>query len=372
MSVNVVWLQTGAQIGGTEMMNFRTWQQLHGRQFAVQILFLDEPGPVSQLYQQAGHQPIHLHYHQRPLPHVWADLNRILQAQPVHILHIFGTRANLLGRLAARRTPHTRVVCGQRSIGNGRPWLPWMERLSQRWVHRYISNSHAGARWLQNQANIPSHKIRTIHSGLDPTPFMQATPGQLRPSLGIPAHQPIIASIGNLRKIKDQETLLKAAKQLQDQGHPFHLLLVGEGQQQKPLAALCQQLNLQQRTHFLGRRTDVSAILAAATLKVLSSRAEGLPAAILEAMAAALPVVATAVGGVPELVQHQQTGLLVPPANPTALAQAIAHLLAQPDLAQTYGQAGQKRVQQAFVLAHKVAELAQAYQTLLSTSQANE
>ena len=107
-------------------------------------------------------------------------------------------------------------------------------------------------------------------------------------------------------------------------------------------------------------------VLADADIKLLSSRTEGLPVAIMEAMAAGLPVVATAVGGIPELVQDGVTGLLTPPDDPAALADALAVLLDYPHLRQQYGRAGQQRIQSHFALADKVAELEQAYQKIVA------
>lgn len=362
--ISILWLQTGAQIGGTEMMNFRTWCGLNDRGIRVQVYFLDEPGPVSDLYRAAGCEPLHLCFHQRPLRHIWRDLHHLLTAHPPRIIQIFGTRANLLGRFAARRYSQAVVICGQRSVGSGSWWPRYVERATSRWVDLYIANSHAGARWLAEQAHVPPAKIRAIHSGLDAAPFMQAMRGQIRPSLPIPPDTPLIVSVGNLRKVKDQQTLIQAAHRLQQQGHNFHLLLVGDGQQRAALEQLTRDLNLADHITFMGRRADVSAILADADIKVLSSRSEGLPAAIMEAMAAGLPVVATAVGGVPELVQDGLTGRLVPPDDAPALADALATLLTNSSLRQQYGRAGQQHILTHFALPDKVAELEQLYHTL--------
>lgn len=350
-------------------MNFRTWCGLNQHGVRVQVYFLDEPGPVSDLYRAAGCEPIHLCYHQRPLPHIWRDLRYLLTTHQPHIIQIFGTRANLLGRIAARRYTQAVVICGQRSVGSGSWWPRYVERAANRWVDFYIANSHAGARWLAERAHVPPAKIRTIHSGLDAETFMQAAQGQIRPSLPIPPDTPLIVSVGNLRKVKDQQTLIHAAHQLYRQAHSFHLLLVGDGQRRTALEQLSRDLNMDNLITFMGRRADVSAILADADIKVLSSRSEGLPAAIMEAMAAGLPVVATAVGGVPELVQDGLTGLLVPPDDAPALAEALATLLNDPSLRQQYGRAGQQHIITHFNLADKVAELEHTYRRLVKSEQ---
>lgn len=369
MPLNVLWLQTGAQIGGTEMMNFRTWQWVNPERVRIQVCFLDEEGPVSDLYRQAGCEPVHLRYHERPLPTIWHDLHHLLTSQPLDAIHIFGTRANMLGRLAAQRSTSAKIICGQRSVGGDNRWPRWIERLTSRWVDLYIANSQAGACWLAEKAHVPRHKIKAIHSGLDATPFIAAPAGQIRPSLHISPSEIVIVSIGNLRKVKDQETLITATAILRDRGYVFHLLLVGDGQRRAGLESLAASLNMQHCIHFLGRRTDVSAILADANIKLLSSRTEGLPAAIMEAMAAGLPVVATAVGGIPELVQDGVTGLLTPPDDPAALADALAVLLDNPHLRQQYGRTGQQRIQIHFALADKVAELEQAYWRIVNGEQ---
>jgi glycosyltransferase involved in cell wall biosynthesis len=368
MPLNLLWLQTGAQIGGTELINFRIWQRLNKTRFSVQVCFLDEPGPISDLYRQEGCEPVHLRYHERPLSQVWHHWQQLLTDHRPDILHIFGTRANLLGRLTARRYARARLISGQHNAGSSHPATRWVERATSRQVDLYIANSQAGARWLQTHGHIPPQKMVIIHNGLDVTPYMAAERGQLRPLLGSPSHEPVIVSVGNLRKVKDQETLLTAARTLGDDGCGFQLWLVGDGQRRVALEKLAQAFNLQDRIHFLGWRSDVSAILADADIKVLSSRTEGLPTAIMEAMAAGLPVVATAVGGVPELVQDNLTGLLVPPDDPPALATALAKLLVNPPLRQQFGRAGQQRIQTHFALTDKVAELEQVYSRIVSSA----
>jgi glycosyltransferase involved in cell wall biosynthesis len=144
-----------------------------------------------------------------------------------------------------------------------------------------------------------------------------------------------------------------------------HTVVVGDGPERAQLEALAGQLGLADRVHLAGHQQDVRPWLAALDVLVLSSDWEGMPNALLEAMAAGLPIVATAVGGVPEVVVDGATGLLVPPGDPSALAEAITRLLRDPDLRRTMGQAGRARVERRFSINETVRLTEELYATLL-------
>ena len=363
--VCILSLQSGTQFGGTELMNLRHRQRMPASRFRIITCFLDEDGPISELYRQWGDEPIHLCSHERPVWAVWRDLEGILKAQPFDIVHIFGLRANLLGRWAARLYADAKVITGQRNIDSWRkPWHIWADRFTSRWVDLYITNSLAAKKRLEEVERIPSHKILTIHNGLDVGSFVDVPRGIIRPALGISPDELVVTAVANLREQKAHEVLLRACRQVRDQGIAFHLLLVGEGPRHRQLRKLAGELGLGDWVHFLGQRNDVPAILADSDVKVLSSRWEGLPGAIMEAMASKLPVVATKVGGVPELIVHGHNGLLVESEDPGAFAQALRVILADGALRKQMGQAGYERIIADFQLDDKVAELENVYDQL--------
>jgi glycosyltransferase involved in cell wall biosynthesis len=158
-----------------------------------------------------------------------------------------------------------------------------------------------------------------------------------------------LLSVGRLRGPKDFLTLVRAVAELEPGS--VRLRIAGDGPDRGALEAEVARLGLEEAVELLGMRTDIAELLAAAGVFVLCSDSEGLPMSVLEAMAAGVPVVATAVGGVPELVSDAETGILVPPRDPAALARALGALAADADLRERMGEAGRRRAEGEFSLA---------------------
>jgi sugar transferase (PEP-CTERM/EpsH1 system associated) len=213
----------------------------------------------------------------------------------------------------------------------------FMFNLASSWVDNIVSVSDDSTRLAQQQG-LPREKLATIHNGIDLSMFPQAGPARAGPAL----------YVGRLSPEKDLVTLLQAAAIVASQDPSFRLNLAGAGTILPDLQSMTAQLGITDRVAFLGQTKNVAAALAGASLFVLSSLTEGISLAVLEAMACGLPVVATAVGGNVEIVVDGETGLLVPPSSPAALAEAILKLHRQPDLALRMGQAGRKRVETQF------------------------
>ena len=165
--------------------------------------------------------------------------------------------------------------------------------------------------------------------------------------------------VANLNPVKDHETVLRALAILNRSGRPAHLILAGEGELEGALRAQASELELQSFVHFLGRRSDIPAILAATDIFVLASRTEGMSNALLEAMAAGRPAVVTRVGGNPEVVAENATGLLVPPADAPGLAEALGRLYSDGALRERMGLAARARAAQAFSLDKTVGDYAE-------------
>jgi len=199
---------------------------------------------------------------------------------------------------------------------------------------------------------LPAARLALIYNGVDTRLFCPDLEARAhwRKELGLGEREPVIISVGRLAPEKDYGLLLEALAATRDLGPEAKLVLVGDGAERTTLQDEAAELGLQQRVRFVGRQRDVPGLLSAADLFALSSLSEGIPMALLEAMACGLPVVALRVGGTPELVEDGRSGLLVGGRKPEDLAEAISRILTERDTARAMGVAGQRRVAERFSL----------------------
>lgn len=213
-----------------------------------------------------------------------------------------------------------------------------------------------------------ARKYVTIHNGIDPDRF---TAGRrlTGSELGLQEKLPVIGTVCRLSEPeKGLTVLLQAMARLAEpSGSPgCQLIIVGEGPSSKRLRDLGEELGVAPWVRFVGARRDVADLLPLTDVFVLPSLSEGFGIAIVEAMAAGRPVVATAVGGIPEIVLQGETGLLVPPGDPGALAGAVRQLLEQPDRAAAMGAKGRQRARERFSIATVVRRHEDLYETLIA------
>jgi len=200
-----------------------------------------------------------------------------------------------------------------------------------------ITVCNAFALELGSVARVAPERIRVRHNSIRPvSPSAAEDVRALRERLGIIENEAVILSVGRLSKEKAHADLIKAFKQLCEANPDlnFKLVIVGDGPEREPLESAAAQSGVSQRIIFAGQVTDVRPFYAMSDVFVLPSLTEGSPNVLLEAMAASVPVVATAVGGVPEIVENEESALLVPANDPASLAAAIARVLTDQDLAQ--------------------------------------
>lgn len=235
-----------------------------------------------------------------------------------------------------------------------------LRRLCAPFVHTFIPMSRDLERWLERTVRIGTGKIRQIYNGVDTDRFHPPAGAREAPPDTAPADGGtfVIGTVGRMEPVKDPGTLIDAFAILVDAmgsaGARLRLVLVGDGPLRPALEQKVRDMGLATQVWFAGARNDVPAVLRRLDLFVLPSLAEGISNTILEAMASGLPVVATAVGGTPEIVSDGRTGTLVPPADAGEMARAMGRYAADRDLAQRHGREARARLENEFSLSEMV------------------
>jgi len=223
-----------------------------------------------------------------------------------------------------------------------------------------VTESDASRRYLLNPLGYEPLKVVTIRNGVDLAGWSASKTDRrrLRETIGAAPGDLVLGTVGRLDRQKGQSILLEAVAKLRVVRPEVRAVLIGDGPLRKDLEALARSLRVDQHVHFMGESAEVTAWLSAMDLFVLPSLWEGLPNALLEAMGMGLPVIASRVDGVPEVVEHDKTGLLVAPSDPQAVFVAVQDLLMDPALRVRLGQAAKALVLAKF----KVADMVSAYE----------
>jgi glycosyltransferase involved in cell wall biosynthesis len=286
------------------------------------------------------------------------------------IVHTHMAKAGTVGRLAARvcgvplivHTYHGHVFHSYFSPARTRVFLT-IERALGLATNRIIVVGDGQRDEIASYGVAPLRKLTTIRLGLELDQFLEAEShrGELRRELGIDSEAPLVGIVGRLVPIKAPELFLQAAVKVRDALPAAQFLVVGDGERRQELETLVDHLGLRASVRFLGWRRDLVRVYADLDVVALSSLNEGSPVVLIEALASARPVVATSVGGVPEVVIHGQTGLTVPGSDVAALAESILTLLRDRPLADRLRQAGRQHVYPRYDSSRLVDDMRQLY-----------
>lgn len=292
-------------------------------------------------------------------------LERLFASRPPKLVQTFLFHANLVGRIAARRAGVPRVVSGIR-VAEPRRWHLWADRLTAKGVDRFVCVSQSVARYSEGRGGLPAEKLVVIPNGIDADRY-PATSAASASSLKIPNGRCLITCAGRLEPQKGVGWLIETAPGWLDRLPDCDLLIVGKGPQREKLQRLCRSKGISDRVHFVGWRADVPEILAASRLLVLPSRWEGMPNVLLQAMASGLPVLASDVEGVRELLGAEADRQTVEPGDSAAFGQKLVRLASESRLAAELGEANRQRAREEFSVGRMVASYQSLWESLVGT-----
>jgi len=302
----------------------------------------------------------------------WRPLIKVLRDRPIDILHthMFGSNiwGSVVGTLA--RTPVI-VAHEQTWSYEGQPLRRFLDgKVISRRSDAFICVSKEDRRRMIEIEGVDPAKIVLVPNAISaPAPDDDDDGGgDVRAELGLEPDDPVVGTVCVLRPQKALDVLLRAAQLLRAEFPRLRLVIAGNGPERERLEAMTAEIGLDGSVDFLGQRNDVPALLSAFDVAVSSSDFEGTPLAVMEYMAAAKPIVATRVGGVPELIDHGVNGLLVEPRDPAALAASIAQLLRDRDYGETLGARARERQRKEFDIEAAVRRIERLYEDLYAAS----
>ncbi len=357
----------GSSIHGVSRLFAWWFPRYDSSRFRVSLCGLKGPEPASERLAEQGIPVLHLGRSKFD-PRILTDLIRLIRRTDARIVHAHGYAAADFGRLAARATGAALVLHEHFAD----PKMPGYQALADRALapltDRAIAVSGSTRDFLVSERFIPPSKVRLIWNGapLDefaPVPRERAL--RVRRELGIPEGAPVVGTIGRLNTQKGHTYLLQAAPAVVAAQPEVRFLIVGDGDLLETLRQQARDLGLAGRFSFAGHRTDVPDLLGAIDVLALPSLYEGTPLALFEAMAAGKAIVSSAVDGCAEVLEHDRTALLVPPARPAPLAQALLALLGDATKRRDQSEAARARSRK-YDIAACVAQMQDLYDEVLA------
>ena len=294
------------------------------------------------------------------------ELLRLCRRHRVAIWHGHDYKSNVIG-LMLRRLQRMRLVTTAHGWGAIIGRVPTYNRIDMA-VLPYYERVICVSRDIADRchaANVPNERITIIENAIDLEQYQpDDSPLAARATFGVPAERFLIGAAGRLSPEKGFDRLITAVARLRDQDHNVGLVIAGDGPERPRLEALIASQREPNRYKLLGHQSDLSPLYNAIDLFALSSLSEGLPNVLLEAMAMSRTVVATRVGGVPQLIHDNEHGLLIPPDDPPALAAAIERLLRDQELRGQLGERARNLMEQKFSFANRMERIVQTYKSL--------
>ena len=362
---------SAAGVGGGERQLLLLARYLHGSEFHFNFI-LPERGSFCDELERAGLTYDIVAMQSKFSIGARSAVSTILKKSRTDLVHCHGARANWYGRAAAKGAGVGKIFCTVHNSLKNYPYSAWrrrlyvmLERQTARLVTQWIAVSDAIRQDLIEYYKLPPEKIEVVANGIDLKDLqVRKNREEVRRELRIESGTVVLLEVARMTHQKGHCFFLEAVARIVHTLPNIRCILAGDGPTRPLLERQAKELGIEQYVDFLGFRSDVADLLSAADLYVLPSISEGMPMGVLEAMALGCPVVASAVDGVPEVIQDRINGRLVPAADVTALARVLEELAVDPDMRDKLAQAGCESFQQHFTadrMAHRVGSLYRTY-----------
>lgn len=373
--INIVHLLASNFFGGPEKQLLEHALSLDPKRFALNIASFREKNTSNQLVEKANQKKIpafELDGRHPFDPKVISELYKFLLKRQIEILCVHGYKANVIGRLAAWRAKIPVIVISRGWTGESRKirCYEWIDKFFLKFAEHVVAVSEGQRKKIVGLGVGLPGKTSVIHNAINlsrlPTPPLQS----IRKELGLPDDSIVIASAGRLSPEKNYASMIEVAHIVTAQERHAHFVVFGEGCLRHELAEKVKLLGLTNQFQFPGFRKGLPSILREIDIFMLPSFTEGLPNVALEAFAAKKPIVATAVGGTPEVVTHGESGYLTEPRQIELMAQYILQLIRDSQLRNTMGLSGYAHVKNNFTFAKQTKEYEELYATIYQNSHA--
>jgi sugar transferase (PEP-CTERM/EpsH1 system associated) len=362
MKKHVAHIVLSLQIGGLEELVLNLVRKMDPSRYRLSVVVLREDGPLSLEMERLGITVHRLHGAEGFSVPLIRRLAALLREHRIDAVHTHDLGPFIYGGVASVRNFSRNVFHTEHSyLAQNSRRLREFERALGYYARVIIADSRDVAQMLIERQKIPARKVVTILNGIDLDRFDQLDARAIRQELGIKSEAFVVGTVGRLVPVKNQALLIRAFAQFASDG-TAELIIVGDGSERAELESLATGLGVRERVHFTGARRDIPAILAGLDLFVLPSFSEGLSLTLLEAMAALCPVIATRVGGNPEVISDGQNGLLVASNDVAQLTGAMQRMNgSDPAWRESLAASGRRTVEEKFSLESMVKAYGELY-----------
>ncbi|MFA5145950.1 MAG: glycosyltransferase [Candidatus Omnitrophota bacterium] len=370
--IKIGFVNYSLNVGGIETLILEICKRLNRSVFEPCIFVFEKDGKLKDEYLRSGIGVIEVSKKERFDILLPFRLSKILREENISIVHTHNPTNWLYGGIAARLAGlpliHTEHTTTDYDSYHVKRW-EFIEWALAKFTRRITAVAGSVKTHMIKRSGINSKKIEVVYNAIETERFdTGANKEKMRGELSIRQDEFVIGNIARFYENKDHQTLLRAFKLVLEKIPNVYLLLIGDGPLKYKIESFAGELKIPARIKFLGNRRDIPQLLKMMDLFVLSSKREGLPIVLLEAMASGLPIVATDVDGNGELVLHEETGFVVPPADPKELSAAILNLLTDRSKAKRMAARGKERVKNHFTFNSMVEKYEKIYEEVCSNT----